>query len=163
MTHNAVTNRAAQGSNETHCTAQNVCGAAPQKKLGTFAKELYRAYAGGQAGKAAPSIPRVVLQEPKLFIQETGCLPEKPTVLLCRAGNTDFQGPVVVQGKHTHETAAVDNIAVIAHGKGIRLCGGPGNKILNILTIVEPNVELPHKDHPILYKMHFIVYNGENP
>lgn len=116
----------------------------------------------GIPAKAAPSIPRVVLLEPKLFCQKAVCFPENAVELLVAAGNGYPQRAAVIQGKHTHEAAAVDMVAVITHGEreGLQCC--PGDKILNVLACVETHMELPHFHSPLkLYKSHFIVYNRE--
>ena len=120
--------------------------------------------AGGQSGKkAAPSIPRVVLLEPKLFVQETACFPEETAVLFCGAGDTNLQGMTVIQCEHTHKTAAVDNVTFVTYGQSVRLCGGPGNKVLNILAITKADIELPHNDHPYCTKFNLSCIIGKIP
>jgi len=112
--------------------------------------------------KAAPSIPRVVLLEPKLSCQKAFRFPEKPVKFPVCAGDGYPQGTAVIQGEHTHEAAAVDIIIVISYGEGEGLQGCPGDKILNVFACVKPHIELPHFYSPLmLYKIRFIVYNRE--
>ena len=101
---------------------------------------IYRA----NPAKAAPSIPRVVLQEPKLVCQKAFCFPEQSVEFCLCAGNGYLQRTAVIQGKHTHEAAAVDMVVVTADGEGKGLHGCPGNKVLYIPARQKAHIELAH-------------------
>ena len=85
-----------------------------------------------------------MLQEPKLFLQKPISFLQESVKLVFRAGNTNPQGPAVIQGEHAHETAAVDVVMVVTDGKGVRLQRCPGDEVLNISAAVKANVELLH-------------------
>lgn len=86
----------------------------------------------------------MVLQEPKLFLQESIGFPQESGEFVIGTGNGNRQGAAVIQGKHTHEAAAVDMIVVVTYGEGEGLQCCPGDKILNISAAVKANVELLH-------------------
>ena len=103
------------------------------------------------AKKAAPSIPRVVLLEPALFLQKPIGFLQESGKFFFRAGNGNRQGMAVIQGEHTHEAAAVDMVVVVTYGEGEGLQCCPGDKILNIPAAVKANMELLHFYPPQSY------------
>jgi len=94
--------------------------------------------------KAAPSIPRVVLLEPKLSCQKAFRFLEEPVKVSVAAVDGYPQGLTVIQGKHTHEAAGIDMVAVISYDEGEGLPGCKGDKVLYVLTCMKANIELSH-------------------
>ena len=111
----------------------------------------------------SPSIPRKGLQEPKLLHKETlGFLQEAGVVLLAAIKLGD-QRAAAVEGEEPKERSGVDLVLLCAYGDLERLPGSQQGKLPDIPERCELNGDLPHIPAPHLYKIYFIVYNGDDP
>ena len=102
----------------------------------------------GNPPKAAPGIPRAVLQEPELRGQERFEFLAKSGPLIVCAFAVQQQGLGVIQSEHTHQAGGADAIVPAAHRHRKGLGCGYGDKILNPLKRTELNCDFLHKNPP---------------